>query len=208
MMTANHSKVTSPPPQEELTAQFVDHINKLTTLTTEEEAAILQSTPIETLEKGHLLIREGEIPNRCFFIIKGCVRQYYLRNGEEKTTFFYTEGQSIPISTGDANRAPSKHYLECIEETTLSHSTFEQEQEMYRRFPRFETLCRIELEKQLTLYQEILADFIMTTPEERYLNLLNNNPGLLYRVPQYQLASYIGVKPESLSRIRRRILQK
>ena len=76
---------------------------------------------------------------------------------------------------------------------------------MYRLFPRIESLCRIETEKKLGQFRELMAFYLASSPEERYLNLLNTRPNLLTRVPQYQLASYLGVKPESLSRIRGRI---
>ena len=74
--------------------------------------------------------------------------------------------------------------------------------------PRMETLNRMGVEMELQKSQEALADYILTSPEERYLNLLQTRPDLLDRVPQYQLASYLGVTPESLSRIRKRIMMK
>jgi len=86
--------------------------------------------------------------------------------------------------------------------------TQEDENELFRRFPRFERISRIALEEELGNYQEMLANFMMSSPEERYLKLLKNRPDLLDRVPHYQLASYLGVKPESLSRIRKRIMRK
>jgi len=76
---------------------------------------------------------------------------------------------------------------------------------MYRLFPSIESLCRIETEKKLGQFRELMAFYLASSPEERYLNLLNTRPNLLTRVPQYQLASYLGVKPESLSRIRGRL---
>jgi len=86
--------------------------------------------------------------------------------------------------------------------------TQENELELFRRFPRFESLSRRALEEKLGNYQQMLANYIIKSPEERYIDLLENRPELLGRVPHYQLASYLGVKPESLSRIRKRIIQK
>ena len=76
---------------------------------------------------------------------------------------------------------------------------------IFDRFPIFESLSRMDTEKRLCQYQKMLANYIITTPEERYQNLLQFRPNLLSRVPQYQLASYLGITPESLSRIRKRI---
>lgn len=71
-----------------------------------------------------------------------------------------------------------------------------------------ESMSRMSLQEELNTYQEMLVTYITTNPEERYLNLLKYRPELLHRVPQYQLASYLGVTPESLSRIRKRIFLK
>lgn len=166
---------------------------------------ITEALEIRQYKAGDILLRAGEIANACYHTLKGCVRQYYLIDGEEKTTFFYTEGQSIVSYSSATEKVPAKHYLSCVEDTTLAVMTTEKEEELYRKFPKFESLSRVDLEKQLGNYQEMLANYITTTPEERYLDLLENRPELLRRVPQYQLASYVGVKPESLSRIRKRI---
>ncbi|MEZ4951136.1 MAG: hypothetical protein R2784_17385 [Saprospiraceae bacterium] len=69
-------------------------------------------------------------------------------------------------------------------------------------------LCRVSVEEEFRKQQEALAAFITSSPEDRYLNLLENRPDLLMRVPQYHLASYLGVKPESLSRIKKRLAAK
>lgn len=127
---------------------------------------------------------------------------------KRKPLFFYTENQSITSFESYSNQTPSKHYLECIEDCELSVTTREAEKTMYNKFPHFEKLCRKEAEKALGEYQETLATYITTSPEERYLNLVQDRPDLLNRVPQHQLASYLGVKPESLSRIRKRIALK
>lgn len=171
----------------------------------EETQAIKEYIQIKTFKKGTYLVREGQVANKCFFVLKGCVRQYYLRDGEEKTTFFYTENQSIFSIQGSTRTRPSNHYLCCVEDTILTVLTLENEKEMYDRFPKLESMSRVSIREELANYQEMLATYITTSPEERYTNLLKHRPDLLNRVPQYQLASYLGVKPESLSRIRKRI---
>jgi CRP-like cAMP-binding protein len=174
-------------------------------LTDEEIFFLTQSIEIKTFKKGTFLLQEGQVANICYQNLKGCVREFYLLDGEEKTTEFYTEGHNIASSHSSQNRTPVSHYWECLEDTTVSAMPYDLELEMYRRFPRIERMCRMEVESQLGAFREKMAFFINSTPEQRYLNLLQNRPDLLYRVPQYQLASFIGVKPESLSRIRGRI---
>jgi CRP-like cAMP-binding protein len=80
-----------------------------------------------------------------------------------------------------------------------------EEETLYKQFPRFETISRKVMEKIFAEQQAIMASYTTDTPEQRYLKLLESRPELFQIIPQYQLASYIGVKPESLSRIRKRI---
>jgi len=127
--------------------------------------------------------------------------------GEEKTSNLYLEDDTIHSPASSSDRVASTFTLECLEDCKISVVSFEKEREMYRRFPRFEKMCRISTANQLQEFQEKTAMYMASTPEERYKNLLNDRPELLDRVPQYHLASYLGVKPESLSRIRKRIAQ-
>ena len=82
------------------------------------------------------------------------------------------------------------------------------EQLIFEKFPKFETLCRVLSEQLLAKNQSSFDEFKTTTPEQKYLNLLQNRPDLTQRVPQYQLASYLGITPQSLSRIRTRLSEK
>ena len=78
----------------------------------------------------------------------------------------------------------------------------------FEKFPKFETLCRILSEDLLAKQQFDFDEFKTSSPEQRYLNLLERRPDLIQRVPQHQLASFLGIKPQSLSRLKSRILQK
>ena len=178
------------------------------TLTAEEQRAVLELDSIKEFKKGDLLIAEGKYPKGSFFVVKGIVRKFRNIDGEDVTSDFYTDGQSILSIGATANPLPSKFSLECLEDSKISVVSFEKELEMYERFPRFEKMCRIATEENLVKFQEAFANYISSSPEQRYLNLLNNKPELIDRVPQYHLASYLGVKPESLSRIRKRVANK
>jgi hypothetical protein len=83
----------------------------------------------------------------------------------------------------------------------------EKEESLYKRFPKFETVSRKVMEKVFAEQQEIMSSYTTDTAEQRYLKLLKSRPDLFQKIPQYQIASYIGVKPESLSRIKKRISQ-
>lgn len=184
---------------------IVAFVSRYMPLSNEEEKVLRELIPVQTYKKGTVLLKEGDVANECYFTIKGCVRLYYMVDGDERTTFFYTEDDAIASLNSYLNKVPANHYLSCVEDTTLAVLTYENETELYRRFPKFESLCRVSVEADFGKQQELLAAYITSSPEERYLSLLKTNPQLLQRVPQYHIASYLGVKPESLSRIRKRV---
>ena len=184
---------------------LVDYISGFVQLDQEEMEAISSQIEIKEFSAGEVLLKDGMVANMSYFNLQGCVRLYYMIDGEEKTTFFYTENQFITSIRSFTEKIPANHYLECVEDCTLALLPFNVEQELLSRFPKLETFSRIILEQELANYQEMLSNYIISNPEQRYLSLLNRNPELFQRVPLYQLASYIGIKPESLSRIRNRI---
>ena len=138
--------------------------------------------------------------------MQGCVRQYSLIDGEEKTTNFFTEGQWIISMTGMTQHAAASYYLVCVEDCELVAGNEQVAQELFKKFPRFETISRVVMEAAFAEQHRLMMSYLTDSPEQRYLKLLDSRPDIFQRVPQYQLASYIGVKPESLSRIRKRIL--
>jgi CRP-like cAMP-binding protein len=97
--------------------------------------------------------------------------------------------------------------MACATDCYLVVGNREKEEDLYRRFPKLETISRKVMEKVFAEQQELMSTYTTDTPEQRYVKLLNSRPELFQKIPQYQIASYIGVKPESLSRIRKRISQ-
>ncbi|MFV8342011.1 Crp/Fnr family transcriptional regulator [Flavobacterium sp. XS2P39] len=188
--------------------KFVNYFSRMTTLSEEESKAISESMVTKTFKKGSLLLEEGQQSIDTYFILEGCIREYIVSDGEEKTTNFFTEEQWV-ISLSNFNTEKLVvHNLVCVEDTTVSIGNEQQAQEMFKRFPRFETLSRIIVEADFAEQKKLLTSYLTDSPEQRYLKLLKTRPDLFQRIPQYQLASYIGVKPESLSRIRKRVLLK
>lgn len=175
-------------------------------LTKEEQEYIDKLQKEEFFKKGTVFLAEGQLMRNSYYVIKGCVRKYLLKDGEEKTAEFFLENDSITTGPSGLHNNKATYSLECLEDTTLKVISSVQEEILYNKFPRFQAMCRVSTEKRLEEYQEKFAKFIASSPEERYLDLLENRPELLNRVPQYQLASFLGVKPESLSRIRKRLM--
>lgn len=187
--------------------ELFDFISKYVSLTEEEKQVIVSLDIFRNVKKGTILLREGEKSTNSYFVLKGCIRTYYIIDGEEKTTDFYTEMEALtPLCT--VSETSSKYYISCIEDSILSVSNTEMELEMFNKFPKFETLCRIMTEEYLANEKRNFDEFKFSSPEQRYINLLDKRPELVQRVSQHQLASYLGITPQSLSRLRARILKK
>ncbi|RFB12674.1 Crp/Fnr family transcriptional regulator [Bacillus sp. HNG] len=178
-----------------------------TSLSEAEQQAVIDAIIIEKFEKGTTLIKQGDSSSKnCYFVLKGCVRQYYLdTEGKEVTTHFYTEDQAILLFNVEDPDQESTYTLTCQEDSVLVVGELESEQEMYKQYTELETMTRRMMEKYLTQIQNENALFIRSSPEDRYKMIIQNRPDLLTRVPQHQLASYLGMTPESLSRIKKRI---
>ena len=188
--------------------KLIAYFSEIMPLTADEIEAIVKSMTIRSYQKGDILLAEGQVSMECYFVLEGCVRQYYLIEGEEKTTQFFTENDWVVSFNSFTQKTPSNHYLVCNEDTTLVVGNEDKENALYQRFPKFESISRNIMGNVYGQQQELTASYVTDTPEQRYIKLLGLRPNLLQRIPQYQLASYIGVKPESLSRIRRRIMQR
>ena len=188
--------------------KIVKYFSQLTTLTSDEAKALEDGMVVTNFNKDTFLLKEGQTSIDTYFILEGCIRQYCLIDGEEKTTNFFTEGQWIIALTGLSQNAPSAHSLVCMEDTAIVIGNEQKAQELFKKFPRFETLARVVVEKSFAEQQQLMTSYHTDTPEQRYLKLLKSRPDLFQRVSQYHMASYIGVKPESLSRIRKRIIAK
>lgn len=169
--------------------------------------AICSLDIIRSVKKGTILLKEGQRSKESYFVLKGCIRAYYVIDGEEKTTAFYTEMEALTPPCV-ISKTPSEYYVSCLENNILMVSNADMEIEVNSKFPRFESLCRILSEELLAKKQIDFDAFKTSSPEQRYLNLIQKRPDLIQRVPQHQLASYLGIKPQSLSRLRARMLEK
>lgn len=187
--------------------RLFDFISKYISLTEDEKNALLSLELFRPVTKGTVLLKEGQRSQESYFVLNGCIRIYYIKDGEEKTTAFYTELDTLTPHCV-INNAPSDYYISCVEDSILLVSNTEMSEEVNSKFPKFEIMCRRLSEELLAKQQIDFDEFKTSSPEQRYLNLQQKRPDLIQRVPQHQLASYLGIKPQSLSRLRARIMEK
>src|ERR1043165_7239426 len=181
----------------------IKFIERYVSLTPEEIDIILDQNLIKSYRKDAILLAEGEQARECYFILSGCVRSYYLIDGEEKTTDFYTEMQGItPVSY--VMKQPSEYFLSCLEESVISVATPEMSQRLLERVPKLNGMVT-QMQAELLVKNQVTFDsFKNLSPEARYLKFMEARPDLMNRIPLGHLATYLGITPVSLSRIRKR----
>lgn len=188
--------------------KLINYFSSISPLSEVEAKVIYDSSVVKEYEKNTVLLKEGQLIKNTYFVFKGLIRQYCLVDGEEKTTAFFTEDQwVISLSSFDEEK-PSAFYWVCEEDCVLLIGNDNSAQDLFKKHPRLEFIARKIVENSFAEYQQVMMAYLTDTPEQRYLRLLESRPDLIQRIPQYQLASYIGVKPESLSRIRKRLVSK
>jgi CRP-like cAMP-binding protein len=177
-------------------AQFV-------TLDEDQRQVVRDVTRVERYPRGTVLLAEGAIARENWLVIEGCVRVFCRVDGGDRTLAFHTElHPAVPPTYG--TDAPSPAAFECLEDVVASASTAEEEARAFAEHPSFESICRVMGEVLMARLQAAQIDTLTRTAEQRYLDLAARRPDLLQRVPQYQIASFLGIQPETLSRIRRR----
>ena len=188
--------------------KLLNYFNEIMPLSTDEINGISETIEVKEYKKGDLLLEEGQISTDTYFVLEGCVRQYFLVDGEEKTNNFFTESQWVVSLNSFNPDLVSKFFLECCEDCSLVVGNSKKGDELFKKFPKLETVSRKVMEKVFAEQQEIMGSYFTDSPGQRYLKLQETRPDLFQRIPQYHIASYIGVKPESLSRIRKRLANK
>jgi len=158
-------------------------------------------------KKTHLL-DVGKVSNEVYYLIKGCIRLYCEKDGEELSTYFFTENMFAGSYDSFLARRLSKVAIETLEECEVLVLTHEAQEKLYKVFPKMNEFIRKAIEQRFVLLHDLFISYLLNSPEERYLMLQKDRPDLLNRIPQNQIASFLGITPVSLSRIRNRVAKK
>ena len=191
-----------------MTTEILKIVKSIVRLNKAEEDAFLSILEIKNFKKNELLLREGQVCSFVIFLHTGCLRYFYMKDGEEITGQFFIENDWYTDFESFIRLKPSEQSIQALEDCVCLLISKRKLEQLYMDFPVFERFGRIMTEQGfLGLYNANRVATLLTS-EERYLAFIKNQPSIVQRVPQHYIASYLGLKPQSLSRIRKRIFLK
>ncbi len=162
-----------------------------------------------TVKKGDFLVKEGEKGKEVGFLTDGAMRQYYTKDGEEKTTYFFFERAFVAAYISCITGKPSLLSIDALADTSLIVFPYSRLRELFAQSIYWERFGRVIAEWAMMGLEERMVGLLTESAEERYLALLGSNKTkILERVPQHLVANYLGITPVSLSRIRNKAARK
>jgi CRP-like cAMP-binding protein len=182
-------------------------LDKYIDLTEDEFEIFCSYLEKQTLKKKEVFLRAGDVCRHVFFINSGCMRYFYTVDGEERIGQFFTENDWFTEYESFLTQRPSTQTIDALEPCDLLVLSYQHLQMLYTVIPKFERFGRLMAEQNFIGVKHRYSPLLNETPEARYLHLIQTRPQLIQRIPQHYLASFLGIKPESLSRIRKRIYQ-
>lgn len=160
------------------------------------------ATQVLKFEKATVLVKEGQLADKTYFIVRGCARAYYLKDGKDITDWFAFENDFINSIHSFFLNVPSPHYIELLEATTFLEISKETILELCDKYHDFDRLGRIIVTNTMLRLQQRIVSMQFETALQKYNSLLAIRPDITQRVPLTHIASYLGITLETLSRIR------
>lgn len=159
----------------------------------------------ETFPQKTVLLKAGHVSRRIYFVNKGFVRAYFYKSGSPYTTWFMGKNEFVISVYSFFSQKPSFEDIEVLEDSVLLSVTWDQLQALYRQFPEFNAIGRLLTEQYYIRSEERTIDQQTLTAHQRYQKLLDTYPDILQKATLGQIASYLGIKQETLSRIRHQV---
>jgi CRP-like cAMP-binding protein len=188
---------------------FFQSLNEKVSFTVEEQEIIKTFLKPKKLRKKQYLLQEGDVCKVIAFVEKGVLRAYSVdENGDEHIIQFALEGWVISDLYSFLTMEPATYNIDALEDAELVLISKLAHEELLKTFPKYETFTRLQITGAYLAMQRRLTSIIGSSVEERYAYFTSLYPNIVQRVPQHMIASYMGLTPETLSRIRRRISNK
>lgn len=188
---------------------ILENIAKHINLTPEEQAHFLSKTTIEEHKAKSIVLNAGEICTKSYFINSGILRSFNINdNIVEHVLSFSCQGWWISDMYSYLTEKPGDLFIEVLEDAEVVVLTKENQEQLYHDIPKLERFFRILIENSLVANQQRLMDNLSLTAEERFEKFCSKYPTLIQKVPQKQIASFIGVTPEFFSKMKSKMLRK
>ncbi|MDR3667158.1 MAG: Crp/Fnr family transcriptional regulator [Ignavibacteriaceae bacterium] len=186
---------------------IIQNLSKHIELTDEEKEIFCSSLKIKKVKRHQFLGEAGEISRFQNFVTKGCLRSYYIdENGFEHNVQFAIEDWWIGDMASFLTKKPASLYIEALEDSEVLQIDSPTMEELYIKIPKLERFFRILLQNAFIALEQRIISVISKTAEERYLEFSNKYPQVEQRLPQIHIASYLGITPEFLSKLKKKIL--
>jgi CRP-like cAMP-binding protein len=185
--------------------QLKEYINRFIDIKDEDWNLLVPSLNERVLVKNELFSKEGRAAREIGFLLEGDMRHYYIFDGEEKTTYFYFENNFVADYISCITGKPAQLNIQALTYCRLLVFPYEDLKSLFQKNHSWERFGRLIAEYLAIGLEERMAGLLMLSPEERYRNLVESHRiKILERIPQQYIASYLGITPVSLSRIRAR----
>lgn len=185
---------------------LIDYFNKFLPLTEEEKSYIGKTFIERSIKRRQYILQEGDVCKYNTFVVEGCFRMFAVdEKGKEHNLQFAIENWWIGDIGSFHSEQPSKLYIEALENSLILQIKKEDQLQLFIDYPKFNRIFRVFTENALVSAQSRILQNISSTAEERYLEFFSSYPYFFNRISNVQIASYLGVTPEFLSTIRKKI---
>ena len=190
------------------TTSLLNYIHKYINLTSDEEALLLSKIVHRKYLKDQYIVQQGDICKTECFILSGCTKTFYVDDeGQEHIVMFAIEDWWTSDMGSFITQTPADYNIQCIENTELFQISYDIIEELYIEIPKLERFFRKIIERALVASQKRIVSNFSLTAKERYLLFKETYPKIEQRVPQYMIASYLGITKEFLSKIKSQLIQ-
>lgn len=191
-----------------MTKTLIEYFENYLPLDEEEKSIVQEVFKERRIKRKQFILQEGDVCKHNTFVIEGCFRTYAVDDkGKEHNLQFAVENWWVGDIGSFHSERPSKLYIEAIENSIILQCKKEDQIKLFVKYPKFDRIFRVLAENAMVSMQNRILQNISSTAEERYLDFVERFPHFFNRISNVQIASYLGVTPEFLSSIRKKIVE-
>ena len=186
---------------------LLDYINRLVQLDENEEKKLCELISYRKLLKGQYFLQQGDVCKLSGFVVSGCTKTFFVDDeGQEHVVMFSIEDWWTSDMGSYISQKPADFNVQCLENTTLIQLSYENQEEILREIPKLERFFRLIIERAFVSSQKRIVRNLSMSAKDRYLHFRNVYPKIEQRIPQYLIASYLGITKEFLSKIKSQLI--